>query len=223
MKLAYLPLNFVMPLQMKKINSIVVESPHIYDSMIMDLYRQMNREEERWDLLQNEDLLVLDKYCDLLMSPADLHFHKKEIQKELIPEIVREIESSEKFEDLLEQHGDFVQMLSQLCEQYKYPLECDFDFCLKEYLKQYKVTLADVEGSALEKLLEYIPVVQELMGKTVFFLHGYSDYLTEDDFRHLQKWVKYQEYYIVFLGSRQLSLKEDTNEYIIDLDLCEIH
>lgn len=223
MKLAYLPLNFVMPLQMKKINSIVVESPHIYDSRIMDLYRQMNREEERWDLLQDEDLLVLDKYCDLLMSPADLHFHKKEIQKELIPEIVREIESSEKFEDLLEQHGDFVQMMSQLCEQYKYPLECDFDFCLKEYLKQYKVTLADVEGSALEKLLEYIPVVQELMGKTVFFLHGYSDYLTEDDFRHLQKWVKYQEYYIVFLGSRQLSLKEDTNEYIIDLDLCEIH
>lgn len=223
MKLAYLPLNFVVPLQMNKINSIVVENPHIYDSMIMDLYRQMNREEERWDLLQNEDLLVLDKYCDLLMSPADLHFHKKEIQKELIPEIVREIESSEKFEDLLEQHGDFVQMMSQLCEQYKYPLECDFDFCLKEYLKQYKVTLADVEGSALEKLLEYIPVVQELMGKTVFFLHGYSDYLTEDDFRHLQKWVKYQEYYIVFLGSRQLSLKEDTNEYIIDLDLCEIH
>ena len=223
MKLAYLPLNFVMSLQMKKINSIVVESPHIYDSMIMDLYRQMNREEERWDLLQDEDLLVLDKYCDLLMSPADLHFHKKEIQKELIPEIVREIESSEKFEDLLEQHGDFVQMMSQLCEQYKYPLECDFDFCLKEYLKQYKVTLADVEGSALEKLLEYIPVVQELMGKTGFFLHGYSDYLTEDDFRHLQKWVKYQEYYIVFLGSRQLSLKEDTNEYIIDLDLCEIH
>ena len=113
--------------------------------------------------------------------------------------------------------------MGQLCEQYKYPLEYDFDFCLKEYLKQYKVTLADVEGSALEKLLEYIPVVQELTGKTVFFLHGYSDYLTEDDFRHLQKWVKYQEYYIVFLGSRQLSLKEDTNEYIIDLDLCEIH
>lgn len=223
MKLAYLPLNFVMPLQMKKINSIVVESSHIYDSMIMDLYRQMNREEERWDLLQDEDLLVLDKYCDLLMSLVDLHFHKKEIQKELMPEIIREIESGEKFEDLLERHGDFVRLMGQLCEQYKYPLECDFDFCLKEYLKQYKVTLADVEGSALEKLLEYIPVVQELTGKMVFFLHGYSDYLTEDDFRHLQKWVKYQEYYIVFLGSRQLSLKEDTNEYIIDLDLCEIH
>ena len=55
MKLAYLPLNFVMPLQMKKINSIVVENPHIYDSMIMDLYRQMNREEEQWNLLQDEE------------------------------------------------------------------------------------------------------------------------------------------------------------------------
>ena len=223
MKLAYLPLNFVVPLQMNKINSIVVENPHIYDSMIMDLYRQMNREEEQWNLLQDEEFFAMDKYCDLLMSPADLHFHKKEIQKELIPEIIREIESSEKFEALLVQHGDFVRLMGQLCEQYKYPLECDFDFCIKEYLKQYKVTLADVEGSALEKLLEYIPVVQELTGKTVFFLHGYSDYLTEDDFRHLQKWVKYQEYYIVFLGSRQLSLKEDINEYIIDLDLCEIH
>ncbi len=223
MKLAYLPLNFVMPLQMNKINSIVVENPHIYNDMIMAIFRQMNREEEKWNLLQDEDLLMLDKHCDLLMSLVDLHFHKKEIQKELMPEIIREIEFGEKFEDLLEQHGDFVKLMGQLCEQYKYPLEYDFDFCLKEYLKQYKVTLADVEGSALEKLLEYIPVVQELTGKTVFFLHGYSDYLTEDDFRHLQKWVKYQESYIVFLGSRQLSLKEDTNEYIIDLDLCEIH
>lgn len=223
MKLAYLPLNFVMPLQMNKINSIVVENPHIYNDMIMAIFRQMNREEEKWNLLQDEDLLMLDKHCDLLMSLVDLHFHKKEIQKELMPEIIRQIEFGEKFEDLLEQHGDFVKLMGQLCEQYKYPLEYDFDFCLKEYLKQYKVTLADVEGSALEKLLEYIPVVQELTGKTVFFLHGYSDYLTEDDFRHLQKWVKYQEYYIVFLVSRQLSLKEDTNEYIIDLDLCEIH
>ena len=223
MKLAYLPLNFVMPLQMKKINSIVVETPHIYDSMIMDLYRQMNREEEQWNLLQDEEFFAMDKYCDLLMSPADLHFHKKEIQKELIPEIIREIESSEKFEALLEQHGDFVQLMSQICDQYKYLLEYDFDFSLKEYLKHYKVTLADLEGSALEKLLEYIPVVQELTGKTVFFLHGYGDYLSENDFKHLQKWAKYQEYYIVFLGSRQLLLKENTNEYIIDSDLCEIH
>ena len=91
MKLAYLPLNFVMPLQMKKINSIVVENPHIYDSMIMDLYRQMNREEEQWNLLQDEEFFAMDKYCDLFMSPADLHFHKKEIQKGLIPEIIREI------------------------------------------------------------------------------------------------------------------------------------
>ena len=206
MKLAYLPLNFVMPLQMNKINSIVVENPHIYNDMIMAIFRQMNREEEKWNLLQDEDLLMLDKHCDLLMSLVDLHFHKKEIQKELMPEIIRQIEFGEKFEDLLEQHGDFVKLMGQLCEQYKYPLEYDFDFCLKEYLKQYKVTLADVEGSALEKLLEYIPVVQELTGKTVFFLHGYSDYLTEDDFRHLQKWVKYQKYYIVFSSLKHASL-----------------
>ena len=54
MKLAYLPLNFVVPLQMNKINSIVVENPHIYDDMIMAIFRQMNREEEKWNLLQDE-------------------------------------------------------------------------------------------------------------------------------------------------------------------------
>ena len=70
MKLAYLPLNFVMPLQMKKINSIVVESPHIYDDMIMAIFRQMNREEEKWNLLQDEDLLMLDKHCDLKGTDA---------------------------------------------------------------------------------------------------------------------------------------------------------
>ena len=195
----------------KGLYKLVIPNKEVREVFILQIRDWFTR------VVANEHASTEKINCGFLEGKAE------EIQKELIPEIIREIESSEKFEALLEQHGDFVQLMSQICDQYKYLLEYDFDFSLKEYLKHYKVTLADLEGSALEKLLEYIPVVQELTGKTVFFLHGYGDYLSENDFKHLQKWAKYQEYYIVFLGSRQLLLKENTNEYIIDSDLCEIH
>lgn len=223
MKLVYLPLNFVMPLQIKKINSLVVEHPHLYADMLMAICQQMSKECEQWDLLDDDTEFQLDKKCELLLSPADLHFHKKDLQKELLLEVGREIECSENMEQLLSLHGEFVQMIGEIFEQYRYPLEYDFEFCLKEYLKQYQVMLENPDGSVLEKLLEYIPTVQGLTGKTIFLLHGFDDYLTKEDFMHLQKWIAYQEVYIIFLGSRQLKLKEYVNEYIIDIDLCEIH
>ena len=52
---------------------------------------------------------MLDKHCDLLMSLIDLHFHKKEIQKELML-ISDEIQSDENFEE-------FVRTTWRLCAQ----------------------------------------------------------------------------------------------------------
>ncbi len=146
----------------------------------------MNREEEQWNLLQDEEFCRWTEYCDLLMSPADLHFHKKEIQKELIPEIIREIESSEKFEALLEQHGNFVQLMSQICDQYKYLLEYDFDFSLKELICKHcyrrYTSMARSRGLCFTKnCWSIFQLCRNLPGKRSFSCHGYGDYLSEND------------------------------------------
>ena len=223
MNLVYKPLNFDMPLESKQINQIIIEDSRLYERMVTSIYWQINKQDEQWMLVQDGEELSMDKICDVLISPMDLRFDKKEIQKKLSVDLENEIQSDKNFEVFAELHGDLAQVIGDICERYRYQLEYDFDFRLKEYIKQYGILLADPEGTFLEKLLEYIPVVQDLTGKNIFVLTGCGDYLTDDDFRHLNKWLGYQECYIVITGNRQRLLKESLNEYIIDIDLCEIH
>ena len=223
MNLVYKPLNFDMPLESKQINQITIEDSRLYERMVTSIYWQINKQDEQWMLVQDGEELSMDKICDVLISPMDLRFDKKEIQKKLSVDLENEIQSDKNFEVFAELHGNMAQVIGDICERYRYQLEYDFDFCLKDYIKQYDVTLAAPEGTFLEKLMEYIPVVQDLTGKNIFVLTGCGDYLTDDDFRHLNKWLGYQECYIVITGNRQRLLKEPLNEYIIDIDLCEIH
>ena len=223
MNLVYKPLNFDMPLESKQINKITIEDSRLYERMVTSIYWQINKQDEQWMLVQDGEELSMDKICDVLISPMDLRFDKKEIQKKLSVDLENEIQSDKNFEVFAELHGNMAQVIGDICERYRYQLEYDFDFYLKEYIKQYGIILADPEGTFLEKLLEYIPVVQDLTGKNIFVLAGCGDYLTDDDFRHLNKWLGYQECYIVITGNRQRLLKESLNEYIIDIDLCEIH
>jgi CRISPR type II-A-associated protein Csn2 len=223
MNLVYKPMNFDMPLESKQINQITIEDSRLYERMVTSIYWQINKQDEQWMLVQDGEELSMDKICDVLISPMDLRFEKKDIQKKLSVDLENEIQSDKNFEVFAELHGNMAQVIGDICERYRYQLEYDFDFCLKEYIKQYGIILADPEGTFLEKLLEYIPVVQDLTGKNIFVLTGCGDYLTDDDFRHLNKWLGYQECYIVITGNRQRLLKESLNEYIIDIDLCEIH
>ena len=223
MNLVYKPLNFGMQLKPGQINHMTIEDPRLYERMVTSLYMQINKEDEQWMLVQDGEELFMDKICDILISPMDLRFDKKDIQKRLIADLESEIQSDRNFEILAELHGDMAQVTGDICERYRYQLEYNFDFCLKDYIKQYDIVLAAPEGAFLEKLIEYIPVVQDLTGKHIFILAGCGDYLTDDDFRHLNKWLGYQECYIVITGNRQRLLKEPLNEYIIDIDLCEIH
>ena len=223
MNLVYKPMNFDMPLESKQINKITIEDSRLYERMVTSIYWQINKQDEQWMLVQDGEELSMDKICDVLISPMDLRFDKKEIQKKLSVYLENEIQSDKNFEVFAELHGNMAQVIGDICERYRYQLEYDFDFCLKEYIKQYGIILVDPEGTFLEKLLEYIPVVQDLTGKNIFVLTGCGDYLTDDDFRHLNKWLGYQECYIVITGNRQRLLKESLNEYIIDIDLCEIH
>ena len=223
MNLVYKPLNFDMLLKSDQINHMTIEDPRLYEQMVTSLYMQINKEDEQWMLVQDGEELSMDKICDILLSPMDLRFDKKDIQKKLIVDLESEIQSDKNFEILAELHGDLAQVIGDICERYRYQLEYDFDFCLKEYIKQYDIVLAAPEGTFVEKLMEYIPVVQDLTGKNIFVLAGCGDYLTDDDFRHLNKWLGYQECYVVIAGNRQRLLKEPLNEYIIDIDLCEIH
>lgn len=223
MKLSYKPYNILFDLETTRLNSIVIEEPRLYGKMVESLYRQMDKLEESWALLKGGDLLHLNKTCELILSPLDLRFDSKPLQKKLLDCLAAEVEESDIYEKIISIHAKIVSLLDEVRDCSAFSVAFSEELVLKDYLKWHDVHLKNPEGSFVERLIEYMDTVRELTGKYLYLLVGCADYLPREDYIHLEKWVQYQEIYVIFLGSRQLESGIDVNEYIIDSDLCEIH
>ena len=64
--------------------------------------------------------------------------------------------------------------------------------------------------------------MSKLIGKRIFILSGCSDYIGNEEYKLLQKHVAYENVAVLMVEGRQNSLKNLENQYIMDIDLCEI-
>ena len=86
MKLVYYNLNLVLDIKEGAVNSIVLESPEWLERFIMDLQDSIENGAEDVALYNSQDdPLDLHRNCELIISPFDLTFDKKEIQRKIIP------------------------------------------------------------------------------------------------------------------------------------------
>lgn len=77
-------------------------------------------------------------------------------------------------------------------------------------------------GSFVERIVEYISVMSKLMGKQIFILVGCAHYIDNDEYKLLQKHVAHENVAVLTVEGRQNTLKNPGNQYIMDVDLCEI-
>ena len=99
--------------------------------------------------------------------------------------------------------------------------EEDFEFSV--VLKNYSVRMHDPEGSFAERAIEYMTNMQKLLSKNVFLFVNCNAYLTMNDYAYIEQCASYYDLYILFICNQQIRLNHSGNEYIIDIDLCEIH
>lgn len=223
MKLVYYPLHFVMELERGKAASLVLEAPTFFERFVVDFFRKLAKQNEAFAFYEGEKEKELVKCADLVTSPFDLTYNKREIQKKLLAELESSAFEQDLAKDLSEANGQIVSVLEQLRFSGVYEIEYKEDFGVMDVFRNYDVHLRDPEGSFAEKLTDYIATLRMLLGKELFVLANCDAYLTEEDYPHLEQCAAHYEVILLFLRNRQIGLRKGTKEYIIDSDLCEIH
>ena len=104
-----------------------------------------------------------------------------------------------------------------------YDLDFEEDFGLINLLKSFNVHLKDPEGRFAEKFIEYSSNMHRLLGKEIFIFISCIKYMNSQDVKFLIQHALYKGMRILFVENMQIDLNSDTNEYIIDNDLCELH
>lgn len=213
--------TFVMKPQV--LNRIVVEDIVSYENLVLALYRQIYEKQETLSCFFDDAPYAIAKHFELILSPLDVTYDKKELQRKLYQYLAGELELLDISEKMAAVYGELLQLLEEGAVYVTYPIEYSADFDLSELFKLLGVQLKQPEGRFVERLIDYGTTVKQLLDKQVFVLANCAAYLTAEDYVYLQQWLQYEEVYVILLEQSQHPLHFPIHEVIIDTDLCEIY
>lgn len=222
MKMIYYDYNIEVELNYGEITSIVIENPMLLDSFVVSLYNSLNKKEDKIHVLENFEKLDYIKMTDVIFSPVELTYDKRDVQKKLIQNILVEIDGSDLSYKFIEICSNFLENLDKIRMNSEYEIDFDENFEMRKLLQCFDIHLQEPEGNFVERFVEYISVMSKLVSKQIFILVGCSNYINEKDYELLEKHVAYESIAVLQIEGKENTLRNAKNQYIIDEDLCEI-
>lgn len=201
---------------------ISIEGPDIYTEFIQELNSQLDGEAGNFVLSEKNDTLKMDKKVEFIFNPFGVDFNEKRIISKAYNVLK---DSAEGLDELREKiNSSIVNILDEVIlrspyDNFVYNLDLDWN----TLFKLYDVRVQFEEGKLVDKLIQYIKMLAELLGIRVIFLLNISTFLTKYELQELCKSAQYEKVNLVLLEQRELELTDVKNRsHIIDCDRCLI-
>ena len=202
---------------------LIIENPKAFTGFINELLFQLEGEEGRFVLSHEYDVIEINQRLECIINPFDLDANKKKIINKLYTLIKQEIIMSELMVEIGEAYHKFIEIINNIEGTVDYPLYYREDIDINNFLKFMDVKLQIDEGSVLEKIVDYIKILHELMRYDIIVLVNIQSYLSHKELEGLLKHACYEEIHFLFIESMDRGNTNDNiKKVIIDKDLCEI-
>lgn len=222
MKLVERELGLELELKENVVSVIVVEDIALRLPMIDTLYSQVMGKEGNWLLVENEKNYDLGKAAEMILEPFSLELNNKKVKTKLYQDI-KTIAQDVCFSQGLEVHSHICNYLESLLERIPYPVKYEEEWNILELLKAYGVELVEECDSICEKLFNYIKLINQVCGISIFITVNLKQYLTDVQIRELYKLAMYSKIQLVLIEFNMFNEKYDCEEiYILDKDSCII-
>ena len=201
---------------------ISIEGSDIYTEFIQELNSQLDGEAGNFVLSEKNDTLKMDKKVEFIFNPFGVDFNEKRIISKAYNVLK---DSAEGLDELREKiNSSIVNILDEVIlrspyDNFVYNLDLDWN----TLFKLYDVRVQFEEGKLVDKLIQYIKMLAELLGIRVIFLLNISTFLTKYELQELCKSAQYEKVNLVLLEQRELELTDvKSRSHIIDCDRCLI-
>lgn len=204
------------------ISVVVIEKVESRLRIIDELYSQINGSEGNWILVENEKQFDLSKSVDMILEPFSVELNSKKIKNRLYQDI-KEVAQEYYFSQGMELHSNICTYIENVLEKIPYPIKYEDEWNLLEILKVYDVELEEESESKCEKLFNYIKLVNNVCGNSVFILVNIKQYLIEQQVLELYKLVMYSKIQLVLIEFNMYNEKNNVEDiYVLDADGCII-
>lgn len=220
MILAHPQMDTVLEFDGSHVNTLVVEHPDFYRSLICDLYGQLQGEEGKLILSEKGKTLPISKWVELVDNC--IHFELN--RKSLLTKICTAMERTAVSESFFLKTSELLCALEHYVDELAFELPGDI-VCEKcsvaGILKGIGVSIRDDYDDPLERLIDFMELVREFDRDKLFVLVGLRSFFADQQVEVFLKTVLDHGYQVLLLDCVSREKLNSEKRLTIDNDLCE--
>ncbi len=200
----------------------VIESPELFARYVQELVCQCNGESGSFVLSQNDKIVEMSKYVEIIFNPLGIDINNKKIVNKLYLDLEQLAKQEEMYFQTQQMRQVLVEYLMELEQKSEYILSFQQEIDLSAIFKAVGIKHEIIEEDYLEKLIRYMKVITQVLGIKIIIFINLRSYLIDMQMEQLLKEAIYQEIQVLLVENKERTCLKDAFRYIIDNDKCEI-
>lgn len=198
---------------------LVFENRRIMREITEELWKQCSGLEGSFVMSDNK-VLKIEKNVEIMINPFNLDFQSRKIMNALYTKM--SAAANEQVEEKYRINADIINMLDMISSSVNYSgITYQLDFPWTELFKMYGVKI-DVPDDFIARIIEYMKIVSELCGISVFCFVNLKSYLNYEEIMALYKNAEYNKIKLILIEPNETKIIDSEHVTIIDRDLCLI-
>ena len=213
--------GFSLQLHENEFLEIIIENTTVFSDIIADFTHQTNGDQGSLLISSGDRIHIFEKTVEFITNPFDIDFSTSRLQKKLLAETSSFI-SEQYTENLATLNQTMIDFWDSVLVSMPYNMKYDLSVDPSILAKSYNVSLNDDSTTIVEHLINYIKVVHQLLGKTVFIFLGIKQFLSQQELVSFLDSVKYENIFLANVSGYQSYSLPSEHLFIYDYDCCII-
>lgn len=198
-----------------------IENHLAYSNMLETLWKQYKGESGDFILSHESKELKLSQKMECIYNIFCINTNDKKIITKLYQELTFQNDTLLQEESILFKQ-ELITYFDKVISTVPYNLKYNFDTDLSSLMKSISVEIDDDSDSLLEKVMQYIKLMNQICGVEIFVIPNLKAYFSTEDIIQLYEVAMYNKIYLIVIEPFQTLHVEGEKGWIIDKDLCII-
>lgn len=221
MKLVNTLYNLEFDLMENQILVLSIENHLTYRNILEELWKQYKGETGNFILSDGDKELKMSQRIECIYNIFNINTNDRKIISKLYQELIYQNDALLQ-EESIRFKQELMEYFDKLISTVPYNLKYNFEVDLSSLMKAISVE-TDVEGdSLLEKMLQYIKLMNQICGIDIFVIPNLKYYFSTEETMQFYQFAMYNKIYIVVIEPTLSLHVEGEKSWIIDDDLCII-
>jgi len=221
MKLGNFNLNEPLDWSDKSVNTLVIENPRYFYSVISEMVAQSMGDDGSFMLSEGLETVSFSRTVDVITDLFSINLNEKRFQNGIYREL-SEIATHDTSYQIMELYSRINSEVSELISDFRWDMSFDE---LNEITPLFKAVnlVVDEESMTLgEKIITYMELSEQFLNKKLFVIVNMKSCMDERTLNSFFKDVNYRGFKLLLIESKDSESTDYEIKTIIDNDLCQL-